>query len=121
LLSWASDWYCDGVGKALAPVDCRYYFADYFRGRETEKCRLIERNSGNRRPWRRALCDSCPVPGILRETTCRHLALEAQVGRKWALVERVEVYAICTEHVAELMDARFCPQCDAERRKGLTS
>ena len=102
----------------LKPVDCPYYFADYLRGRDIEKCRLIERNRENRRPWRRALCDTCPVPGILRETTCRHLALEASVGRKLGVIDRVSVYAVCTEHVQELRDPKHCPACEAESVKG---
>ena len=97
------------------PVNCPYFFADYHRGREIEKCRLIERNPENRRAWRRPLCDTCPVPGILRESTCQHLALEASVERRLAVLERVAVYAVCTEHVAELADPKRCPQCEAER------
>ena len=96
------------------PVDCPYYFADYYRGRDIEKCRLIERNRKNRRPWKRALCDTCPVPGILRGTTCKHLALEAAVERKLGLLDRVSVYAICTEHARELTDPKRCPECEAE-------
>lgn len=96
------------------PVDCPFYFADYHRGRGQEKCRLIERNRENRRPWKRSLCDTCPVPGILRSTTCRHLALEASVVRKLGLLDRVEVYAVCTEHLLELADPKRCPQCGAE-------
>jgi hypothetical protein len=101
-----------------SPVDCPYFFGDYHRGREIEKCRLIARNRENRRPWRRALCDSCPVPGILRETTCKHLALEASVERKLGLIERVSVYAICTEHLDELRDPRRCAKCEEEGRQG---
>jgi hypothetical protein len=93
------------------PVDCPYFFADYHRGRDLEKCRLIERNRENRRPWRRALCDTCPVPGILRETSCRHLALEASVERKF-LSERVAVYAVCTQHIAELKNPKRCEACE---------
>lgn len=96
------------------PVDCPYFFGDYHRGRDIEKCRLIERNRENRRPWRRALCDACPVPDILRQTTCKHLALEATVVRKWGLLDRVSVYAVCTEHIIELSDPRHCPQCEAK-------
>ncbi len=96
------------------PVNCPYFFGDYQRGRELEKCRLIERNRANRRPWRRALCNSCPVPAILRTSTCRHLALEAEVTRKLVVFERVSIYAICTEHVAELSDPQRCLQCEAE-------
>jgi hypothetical protein len=95
-------------------VNCPYFFADYHRGKEIEKCRLIERNPENRRAWRRPLCDTCPVPGILRETRCRHLALEAYVQRKFAVVDRVAVYAVCTEHITELADPKRCPECEAE-------
>jgi hypothetical protein len=101
----------------LKPVDCPYYFADYVRGRETEKCRLIERNRENTRPWRRSLCDTCPVPGILRVTTCRHLALEASVTRRLGLMDRVAVYAVCTEHVLELANPKRCPACEEEKRE----
>lgn len=102
------------------PVNCPYYFADYHRGRDEEKCRLIARNPENRRPWHRSLCDSCPVPGILRQTTCNHLAIEGSVERKLGLFDRVSVYAICTQHVAELSDPRHCRECEAERSRAST-
>ncbi len=98
------------------PVDCRYFYADYHRGHDMETCRLVERNRENRRPWKRALCDSCPVPDILRQTTCKHLALEASVERKLGLLDRVSVYAICTEHVSELKDPKHCSACEAEAK-----
>ena len=96
--------------------NCPYYYEDYFRGRETTACRLIERNPRSR-PWKRSLCDACPVPKILTETTCAHLALEATVVKK-LLWERVDVYAVCTKHRLELKDPRVCPQCEAERAAG---
>lgn len=99
--------------SAPAPVNCRYYYADYFRGRDHEECRLIKRNP-NSRPWRRSLCDSCPVPDILLHTDCKEIALEASVSKRWGFVERVEVYAVCTHHVVELDDPKHCAQCAAE-------
>lgn len=95
------------------PVDCPYYYADYHRGRDVELCRLIARNRENRRPWKRALCDSCPVPDILRTTTCQHVALEGSVERRLGLIDRVAVYAVCTEHLEELRDPKHCPKCEA--------
>ncbi|NUQ38888.1 MAG: hypothetical protein HUU23_14045 [Caldilineales bacterium] len=92
------------------PVNCRYFFADYHRGRDLEECRLIKRNPASR-PWRRPLCDACPVPRILIETNCAEIALEATVTRKWGLFERVEVYAVCARHLIELDDPRHCPRC----------
>ena len=53
------------------------------------------------------------MPGILRTTTCKHLALEATVEKKLAVLDRVSVYAVCTEHVLELTDPRRCPECEA--------
>jgi len=98
------------------PVDCRYYYGNFYRGRDVEECRLIARNRENQRPWKRALCDTCPVPGILRETTCKHLALEASVERKFGLFDRVSLYAICTEHIIELKNPKHCPPCEAEAK-----
>ena len=95
------------------PVNCRYYYADFHRGRNHEECRLLKRNPESR-PWRRVLCDSCPVPDILISTNCKEIALEATVVKKWGLLERVEVYAICAKHLVELDNPRFCPQCAAE-------
>ncbi|NOX63401.1 MAG: hypothetical protein GXP42_15865 [Chloroflexi bacterium] len=99
--------------NVVKPVNCRYYFADYFRGRDHEECRLIRRNPDSR-PWRRALCDTCPVPDILLNTDCKEIALEAEVVKRWGLMERVEVYAVCARHLIELEDPKHCPQCARE-------
>jgi len=96
------------------PVACRYYYADYHRGRDTEECRLIKRNPDSL-PWHRSLCDKCPVPDILLNTNCKEIALEATVVKKWGLLERVEVYAICAKHFIELEDPKFCPLCAEEK------
>ncbi len=98
------------------PVNCRYYYADFYRGRDHEECRLIKRNADSR-PWRRSLCDTCPVPEILLRTNCSEIALEALVVKKWGLMERVEVFAVCAEHLIELDDPKYCPQC-ASKTKG---
>ena len=98
------------------PVNCRYFYADYHRGRDLEECRLIKRNPESR-PWRRPLCDSCPVPGILLNTNCREIALEATVVKKLLVVERVEVYAVCARHMLELRDPNNCPKCAEEAER----
>ncbi len=93
--------------------NCPYYHEDYFRGRETLACRLIERNP-NSRPWKPALCNTCPVPDILSRTRVADLALEATVVKKF-LRERVEVFAVCARHLRRLDDPLVCPECEAER------
>jgi len=42
-------------------VECEFYFADYYRGREWEECRLLAR-SPDRAQWTPKLCATCPVP-----------------------------------------------------------
>jgi hypothetical protein len=96
------------------PVNCLYFYGDYFRGKEKEECRLLAASPNNERAWKRGHCNSCPVPGILIASNSRELALEAKVERKF-LREQVEVtFAVCTKHMLELTDPLFCPQCAAE-------
>ena len=103
------------VRMSHGPVNCRYFYGDYFRGRNKEECRLIEASPDNERPWRRPLCDSCPVPALLITSNSRNLLLEAQVKRKF-LREQVEVtFAICSKHMIELADPNHCPECAKEQ------
>lgn len=102
------------------PVSCRYFYGDYFRGKNREECRLLAANPKNERPWRRKLCDTCPVPEIVIASNSRDLELEAEVKRKFLWNEQVEVtFAVCSKHMRELSDPLYCPDCAAEREKKL--
>lgn len=104
------------LGSMNKPVNCRYFYGDYHRGMNKEECRLIDANPDNSRPWRRSLCDRCPVPELLIVSNSRDLLLEAEVKRKF-LRDNVEVtFAICGKHKIRLEDPRFCPQCEAENK-----
>lgn len=98
--------------RTPAGKECKFYYADYFRGSETQECRLIKRNPEGGR-WRPSLCNTCPVPDISRQNACPHLALEARVDRSWlGLRERVKVYAVCVKHMTEVAEpAVGCGQC----------
>ncbi|MCS6843713.1 MAG: hypothetical protein NZ528_05205 [Caldilineales bacterium] len=93
--------------------NCRFYYEDYYRGREVQECRLPRSRDSLR--WQRPVCDTCPVPGILRETDCAHLALEGTIRKRFPFGERMEVFAVCTRHMVQLKDPRHCPQCAAEQ------
>ena len=94
------------------PVDCPYFFGDYHRGREVKECRLPK--SRESAAWNPNVCNTCPVPGILRETNTRYLALEGAIKRRFLLGERMEVFAICTRHKQQLSNPRICPACASE-------
>jgi hypothetical protein len=95
-----------------AGKECRFYYSDYFRGRETQECRLIERNPQGGQ-WHAKLCGNCPVPDILRQNACPSLALEGRVEKTLlGLRERVRVYAVCSQHRVEVdKPAIGCGRC----------
>jgi hypothetical protein len=88
--------------RTPAGKECRYYYEDFYRGRNTQTCRLIERNRESP-PWTPGLCQTCPVPDILRANACPHLVLDAHVSKRLlGLVQRVEVTGWCSEYFLEV-------------------
>jgi len=99
-----------------AGAECRYYYADFYRGRDTQECRLIAQNRASE-PWQPNLCKSCPVPGILRANACPNLVLEGQVRRGLlGLTRRVTVSAVCSKHLVKVASPHVgCGHCHEER------
>ncbi len=88
-------------------VDCKFYHENTFRGRTVRECWLIGRNPDSE-PWKPELCHNCPVPRILRDNHCAYLALEGRVGRRFRLLPRVEIYAVCTAKLEEVRNPATC-------------
>ncbi len=99
-----------------AGKECRYYYADYFRGRERQECRLIGQNRQSE-PWRPDLCKTCPVPGILQANACPHLVLEGRVTKGFlGLSRKVAVGAVCAKYLVEVTEPHVgCGHCHEER------
>jgi hypothetical protein len=102
--------------RTPAGKECQYYFEDFHRGRNVQKCRLIERNPESA-PWTPGLCHTCPVPAILRANACPHLVLDAKVSKRlFGLVQRVEVTGWCSEHFLDVEHpAVGCGHCHEYR------
>jgi len=101
--------------RTPAGKECKFYYEDFHRGRSKQECRLIQRNPASE-PWRPSLCNTCPVPAILRANACPNMVLEARVGRRWGLLRQVKVQAFCLlvmEEVAEPMVG--CGRCHEGR------
>ncbi len=92
--------------------ECKHYYADYYRGKETQECRLLLRNPASAL-WKPALCQTCSVPDILVANLCPNLALEARVGKAaFGLVHRVEVKGRCREYGVEVAKPKVgCGKC----------
>lgn len=91
---------------------CKYYYADYYRGKETQECRLLQTNPASE-PWKPALCQTCPVPDILLANACPHLVLRARVGKAMlGLTRKVEIQAACRQYHAEVAHPKVgCGHC----------
>ena len=101
--------------RTPAGTECPFYYQDFYRGRSTQECRLIARNTRSE-AWHPRLCARCEVPAIRRANACPSMALEAQVVRRWlGLVRRVQVYAVCTAHHVEVTNPYVgCGRCHTQ-------
>lgn len=98
--------------RTPAGTECPYYFEDYFRGREDQACRLIERTPASGK-WEPQLCQTCPVPKIVRANACPHLILDARVQTGFlGFNKHVEVSAMCTQTLDTVDEPEIgCGQC----------
>jgi hypothetical protein len=96
--------------RSPAGKECRFFYGDYFRGRNHEECRLLDQ-AGER--WTRDLCFNCPVPGILQANACEHMNLVPKVTRTLPLLKRkVSISARCSKTGRSNFDPHIgCGEC----------
>jgi hypothetical protein len=77
--------------RTPAGTECKYFYGDYYRGRDHEECRLLGAT------WRRDLCRTCPIPAIGRANACEFMHLRGEMARPLAAAfqRRVKVTAFC--------------------------
>ncbi|MBN2385993.1 MAG: hypothetical protein JXB85_03165 [Anaerolineales bacterium] len=96
--------------KTPAGYECKYFYGDYYRGREREECHLIGA------AWTSDLCRTCPVPGITRANACEHMRLRPEVTRPLlaAFQRRVKVGPFCEKTGRSGFDPHTgCGECHA--------
>jgi len=94
--------------KTPAGSECKYFYGNYYRGRDREECRLLGA------AWNRQLCRTCPVPSILLANACEFMQLRAEVGRPLTagLQKRVRVSAFCEKSEHSGFDPHIgCGEC----------
>jgi len=100
--------------RTPAGTECRYYYEDYNRGRETQECRVIKANRHSL-PWQPDLCGKCRVPSILMANGSAHLRLQVTVRKRFGLFTKIDVDAHCQKHGLPIADPyRGCEACVAE-------
>lgn len=79
--------------RTPAGKECRYFYGDYYRGRNHEECRLLKDAGVS---WQPRLCATCPVPGILQANACEHMVLTPKVQRPFLIMPaQVQINAYC--------------------------
>lgn len=98
--------------RTPAGIECRYFYGNYYRGRNTEECRLIS-NTPPPNHWTSKLCKTCPVPGILRANACPTMILEAKASSGiFGFFRRVNVTAYCTRSNQKVEEPEIgCGMC----------
>jgi hypothetical protein len=94
--------------RTPAGKECKYFYGDYYRGRDHEECRLL----GN--AWEPALCTACPVPEISRANACEFMQLNAEVNRPLGALfkKRVKVTVFCEKTGRSGFDPHIgCGEC----------
>ena len=102
--------------KTPAGKECKFYYGDFHRGREQQACRLIEQNRESL-PWQPSLCNTCPVPDILRANASNTLKLDGKVVKKFlGFKQQVEVEGWCSECFSVVPDPKLgCLNCKATK------
>lgn len=100
--------------RTPAGQDCPYFYGDYYRGREKEECRLLGAASPPL-PWKPALCESCPVPGIARANACEFMQLRPKLVRPFPFTkQQVNVKPYCLKSQRQGFDPHTgCGECHA--------
>lgn len=100
--------------RTPAGEECRYYYEDFNRGRQTQECRLIERDRESL-PWTPDICGKCPVPSILRANGSPHLRLDLRIRKRFGLLKTLDLHARCSKHDTPIEDPmRGCQRCTEE-------
>jgi hypothetical protein len=100
--------------RTPAGKECRFFYGDYYRGRDHEECRLLE-SQAPPLPWKPSLCSSCPVPEILLANACTNLSLIPQLSRSFPFTkQQVKVQTFCSKTGRSGFDAHVgCGECHA--------
>jgi len=81
--------------RTPAGKECRYFFGDYFRGRNIEECRLLS-TANPPMQWKPELCTTCPLPEILLANACQNLEFTPYFERPFPFLKKtVRVKASC--------------------------
>lgn len=93
-----------------AGKECTYFYGDYFRGRKTEECRLLQ-DSGL--AWEPNLCSRCPIPEFQQANSCENMRFRPSIQRPFLIGKpSVLIETYCEKCTCSVEEPRIgCGQC----------
>lgn len=95
--------------------ECRFYYEDYHRGRDTQECHLVQQSS-SRGNWSSQLCKRCPLPIIQQSNSCDNMVLSGQVRNGFlGLMRSMKISSYCSKAGNNVEEPQIgCGQCHAD-------
>ncbi len=92
--------------------ECKYFYGDYFRGKNSEECRLLNFAAGQG-GWSTKLCKNCPSPAIQRANGCQFMVQQGRIsGGFLGLSPHMEVTAFCQKNQVPVKEPSIgCGSC----------
>jgi hypothetical protein len=92
--------------------ECKFFYGNYFRGKNDEECRLLNLSSGHG-GWTSKLCKDCPAPKIQRANGCDFLQYQGKIaGGFLGLSPHIEVSNYCIKTNVVVNNAYIgCKDC----------
>jgi len=94
--------------------DCKFFYGDYFRGRNVQECRAL--SAGEKARWKVEFCKDCPMPQIQINNACPNLMLSATIVKPFLGKEKIAVQAWCSKVHDGVKDPNIgCPVCHQDQ------
>jgi hypothetical protein len=95
--------------------ECKYYYADFHRGRSTQECRLVDGNPESE-TWTPDVCRGCPVPEIQLANACPHLILSGRIVKGFlGFGRKMIIEAACLQTKRDVAEPQIgCGECHAD-------
>lgn len=96
--------------KTPAGKECKFFYGDYYRGKNHEECRLLKDNNLT---WDSRMCTDCPVPEIVISNSCENLKFIPSIKRPLGFMKpKLKVDTYCTKTTRNVEEPRVgCGEC----------
>jgi hypothetical protein len=96
--------------RTPAGKECKFFYGDYYRGKNHEECRLLLDSSLR---WEPRLCENCPLPEIQLANSCEYQVFTPELRKSFIIGKpQVHVKAFCSKTNQDVAEPRIgCGEC----------